>query len=283
MSIELGRFNRLEVVKQVDFGMYLDGGEEGEILLPARYVPEGCEVGDWLNVFLYLDNEERLIATTLTPLVQVGQFACLEVAWINQYGAFLNWGLMKDLFVPFSEQKMKMEVGRKYIVHAHVDEESYRIVASAKVDRYLSKEKPDYQPGQEVDILIWQKTDLGFKAIIENEFSGLLYDSEIFRTLRTGDTLTAFIKQVREDGKVDLTLQKPGMAKVEDFSETLLRYIKENGGKSSLNDKSPAEEIYATFGVSKKTFKKAVGDLYKKRLIVLSEDGIVLAGEPGRK
>lgn len=283
MSIELGRFNRLEVVKQVDFGMYLDGGEEGEILLPARYVPEGCEVGDWLNVFLYLDNEERLIATTLTPLVQVGQFACLEVAWINQYGAFLNWGLMKDLFVPFSEQKMKMEVGRKYIVHAHVDEESYRIVASAKVDRYLSKEKPDYQPGQEVDILIWQKTDLGFKAIIENEFSGLLYDSEIFRTLRTGDTLTAFIKQVREDGKVDLTLQKPGMAKVEDFSETLLHYIKDNGGKSSLNDKSPAEEIYATFGVSKKTFKKAVGDLYKKRLIVLSEDGIVLAGEPGRK
>lgn len=283
MSIELGRFNRLEVVKQVDFGMYLDGGEEGEILLPARYVPEGCEVGDWLNVFLYLDNEERLIATTLTPLVQVGQFACLEVAWVNQYGAFLNWGLMKDLFVPFSEQKMKMEVGRKYVVHAHLDEESYRIVASAKVDRYLSKEKPDYQPGQEVDILVWQKTDLGFKAIIENEFSGLLYDSEIFRTLHTGDTLTAFIKQVREDGKVDLTLQKPGMAKVEDFSETLLRYIKENGGKSSLNDKSPAEEIYATFGVSKKTFKKAVGDLYKKRLIVLSEDGIVLAGEPGRK
>lgn len=279
MSIELGRFNRLEVVKQVDFGMYLDGGEEGEILLPARYVPEGCEVGDWLNVFLYLDNEERLIATTLTPLVQVGQFACLEVAWVNQYGAFLNWGLMKDLFVPFSEQKMKMEVGRKYIVHAHVDEESYRIVASAKVDRYLSKEKPDYQPGQEVDILIWQKTDLGFKAIIENEFSGLLYDSEIFRTLHTGDTLTAFIKQVREDGKVDLTLQKPGMAKVEDFSETLLRYIKENGGKSSLNDKSPAEEIYDTFGVSKKTFKKAVGDLYKKRLIVLSEDGIALAGQ----
>lgn len=278
MSIELGKFNRLEVVKQVDFGMYLHGGDEGEILLPARYVPEDCRVGDWLNVFLYLDNEERLIATTLTPLVQVGQFACLEVAWINQYGAFLNWGLMKDLFVPFSEQKMKMEVGRKYIVHVHVDEESYRIVASAKVDRYLSKEKPDYQPGQEVDILIWQKTDLGFKAIIENEFSGLLYDSEIFRTLRTGDTLTAFIKQVRKDGKVDLTLQKPGMAKVEDFSETLLRYIKENGGKSSLNDKSPAEEIYATFGVSKKTFKKAVGDLYKKRLIMLTEDGIVLAG-----
>lgn len=283
MSIELGRFNRLEVVKRVDFGMYLDGGDEGEILLPARYVPEGCEVGDWLNVFLYLDNEERLVATTLTPLVQVGQFACLEVAWINQYGAFLNWGLMKDLFVPFSEQKMKMEVGRKYVIHAHLDEESYRIVASAKVDRYLSKEMPDYRPGDEVDILVWQKTDLGFKAIIENQFAGLLYDSEIFRTLRTGDTLTAFIKQVREDGKIDLTLQKPGMARVEDFSETLLRYIKENGGKTPLNDKSAAEEIYDTFGVSKKTFKKAVGDLYKKRLIVLGEDGLTLAGGTEKK
>lgn len=283
MSIELGRFNRLEVVKRVDFGMYLDGGDEGEILLPARYVPEGCEVGDWLNVFLYLDNEERLVATTLTPLVQVGQFACLEVAWINQYGAFLNWGLMKDLFVPFSEQKKKMEVGRKYVIHAHLDEESYRIVASAKVDRYLSKEMPEYRPGDEVDILVWQKTDLGFKAIIENQFAGLLYDSEIFRTLRTGDTLTAFIKQVREDGKIDLTLQKPGMAKVEDFSETLLRYIKENGGKTPLNDKSAAEEIYDTFGVSKKTFKKAVGDLYKKRLIVLGEDGLALAGGTEKK
>lgn len=279
MSIELGKFNRLEVVKQVDFGMYLDGGDEGEILLPARYVPEDCRVGDWLNVFLYLDNEERLIATTLTPLVQVGQFACLEVAWVNQYGAFLNWGLMKDLFVPFSEQKMKMEVGRKYVVHAHLDEESYRIVASAKVDRYLSKEQPDYQPGDEVSILIWQKTDLGFKAIVDNRFAGLLYDSEIFRTLRTGDTLPAFIKQVREDGKIDLILQKPGLAKVDDFSKTLLQYIKDNAGRCGLNDKSPAEEIYDTFGVSKKTFKKAVGDLYKKHLIVLSDDGIALAGQ----
>lgn len=283
MSIELGKFNRLEVVKQVDFGMYLDGGDEGEILLPARYVPEGCEVGDWLNVFLYLDNEERLIATTLTPLVQVGRFACLEVAWVNEYGAFLNWGLMKDLFVPFSEQKMKMEVGRKYIVHAHLDEESYRIVASAKVDRYLSKEQPEYQPGDEVDILIWQKTDLGFKAIIENRFSGLLYDSEIFRTLRMGDTLTAFIKQVREDGKIDLVLQKPGLAKVDDFSKTLLQYLKDHGGKSPLNDKSAAEEIYDLFGVSKKTFKKAVGDLYKKRLIELTADGMVLAGKSAKK
>ena len=276
MSIELGKFNQLEVVKQVDFGMYLDGGEEGEILLPTRYVPEDCKVGDWLNVFLYLDNEERLIATTLTPLVQVGEFACLEVSWVNQFGAFLNWGLMKDLFVPFSEQKMKMQVGNKYVIHAYIDDESFRIVASAKVDRYLSKEKAPYQPGEEVNILIWQKTDLGFKAFIENMYSGLLYDSEIFQTLHTGDTLKAYIKQVREDGKIDLILQKPGFEKVDDFSKTLYHYIADHGGRIGLNDKSPAEEIYDVFGVSKKTFKKAVGDLYKKRLILLHEDGIEL-------
>ena len=170
MSIELGKFNQLEVVKEVDFGLYLDGGDEGEILLPTRYVPEDCKVGDMLN----------------------------------QFGAFLNWGLMKDLFVPFSEQKMKMQVGRSYVVHAHVDEESYRIVASAKVERYLSKDMPDYAPGAEVDILIWQKTDLGFKAIIDNKYSGLLYENEIFRALETGMQMKAFVKQVREDGKVDL-------------------------------------------------------------------------------
>ena len=231
MSIELGKFNILQVVKEVEFGMYLDGGEDGEILLPLRYVPEGCQPGDELNVFIYLDNEERLVATTLTPLVQVGEFACLEVAWVNEYGAFLNWGLMKDLFVPFREQKMKMQVGKKYVIHAHLDDESYRIVASAKVDRYLSKEAAPYEAGDEVNILIWQKTDLGFKAIIENKYGGLLYDSEIFQPLHTGDQVKAFIKQVREDGKIDLILQKPGFEKVDDFSKTLLQYIKDNGGQ----------------------------------------------------
>lgn len=279
MSIELGKFNRLKVVKQVDFGMYLDDDIEGEILLPKRYVPQDCKVGDELDVFIYLDNEERLVATTQQPLVQVGQFACLEVAWVNQYGAFLNWGLMKDLFVPFSEQKMKMQVGKRYVVHVHLDEESFRIVASAKVDRYLSKEKADYVPGQEVEVLIWQKTDLGFKAIIENRFGGLFYDSEIFQPLHTGMRLKAYVKQVRDDGKIDLMLQKPGAGKVDDFAKTLLEHIRSNGGRTPLNDKTPAEEIYAMFGVSKKTFKKAVGDLYKKRLVVLQDDGIVLANK----
>jgi predicted RNA-binding protein (virulence factor B family) len=277
MDIKLGKFNQLEVVKKVDFGVYLDGGESGEILLPTRYVPEGCEVGEMLNVFIYLDNEERLIATTLTPLVQVGQFAYLEVNWVNQFGAFLNWGLMKDLFVPFREQKMKMQVGRKYIVYVYVDEESYRIVGTAKVDRYLSTEAPDYQEGDEVDILIQQKTDLGFKAIIENKFSGLLYDNEIFTPLHTGMRVPAYIKQIREDGKIDLMLQKPGFEKIDSFADQLLNYINEHGGSISFTDKSDAEEIYNEFGVSKKTFKKGVGELYKKRLIVLADDHISLA------
>ena len=266
----------MEVVKEVDFGVYLDGFDDGEILLPARYVPADCRVGDVLNVFIYLDNEERLVATTLEPLVQVGQFAWLEVSWVNEYGAFLHWGLMKDLFVPFREQKMKMQMGRSYLVHAHLDEESYRIVASAKVEKFLSKERPDYQPGEEVEVLVWQRTDLGVKVIVDNRYGGLLYRSELFTSVEPGMRLTAYVKQVREDGKIDLTLHKQGYAKVEDFSDTLWAYLKEHDGYVALHDKSPAEAIYDTFGVSKKTFKKGVGDLYKKRLISISEAGIRL-------
>lgn len=276
MNIELGKYNQLEVVKFVDFGLYLDGGEDGEILLPKRYIPEGTKEGDMLNVFLYLDNEERLVATTQTPLVQAGEFGFLEVSWVNQYGAFLNWGLMKDLFVPFREQKMRMEQGRSYIVYCYQDEESFRLMASAKVDKFLSKERPPYEAGQEVSILIWQKTELGFKAIVENKYGALLYDSEIFKPLRTGMRLKAFVKQVREDGKMDLMLQQAGPRKVDDFAETLLNYIRSHQGFTTFNDKSDAGEIYNTFGVSKKTFKKAVGELYKMRLITLHSDGIAL-------
>ena len=276
MNVILGKYNQLEVVKEVDFGVYLNGGDDGEILLPSRYVPEGCRPGDMLNVFIYLDNEERLIATTLQPLVQVGEFACLEVAWVNEYGAFLDWGLMKDLFVPFREQKMKMQKGHRYVIHAHVDEDSYRIMASAKVEKFLSKDMPAYQPGEEVEVMAWQKTDLGYKVIVDNKFSGLVYQKEIFKALEPGMRMPAYVRQVREDGKIDLTLQKDGLQKVGDFSGVLLQYIKEQGGHTPLNDKSAAEDIYDTFGVSKKTFKKAVGDLYKKRLILLVEDGIRL-------
>ena len=276
MHVQLGKYNQLPVVKEVDFGVYLDGDDDGEILLPARYVPDGCKPGDLLNVFIYLDNEERLVATTQTPYAQVGDFACLEVAWTNEYGAFLDWGLMKDLFVPFREQKMKMQKGRRYVVHVHIDEDSFRIMASAKVERYLSKDKPPYKAGDPVDLLIWQRTELGYKAIVDNRFSGLLYENEVFRPLRVGQRISGFVRQVREDGKIDLSLQKTGRAQVEDFSTVLLEHIRTNGGHTPLNDKSPADEIYSLFGVSKKTFKKAVGDLYKRRLITLGEDGLTL-------
>ena len=168
-----------------------------------------------LNVFIYLDTEERLIATTLTPYVQVGEFACLEVAWTNQFGAFLDWGLMKDLFVPFREQKMKMQKGNKYVVHVHLDEDSYRIMASAKVEHFLSEEMPSYEPGDKVDVMVWQRTDLGFKVIVENKFGGLIYANEVFRALEPGIHLDAFVKQVRPDGKIDLELQRFGMRKVD--------------------------------------------------------------------
>lgn len=276
MKIELGKMNRLTVARAVDFGMYLDGGDTGDILLPSRYVPEGCRIGDELDVFLYLDNEERLIATTQKPLVQVGEFAYLEVAWVNNFGAFLNWGLMKDLFVPFREQKMKMQKGQSYIVHVHVDEESYRIMGSAKVEHYLDKDMPSYSTGDEVRILVWKKTDLGFKVIVDNRFSGLIYDNELFRPLHAGDRLTAYVKLVRPDGKLDISLQKPGQAAVKDFSEILLEHLHSKGGTTSFCDKTPAEEIYDAFGVSKKVFKKAVGDLYKKRLIEITPDGLRL-------
>ncbi len=276
MAIELGKFNNLEIVKEVDFGLYLDGGDEGEILLPSRYVPYQYEIGQRLDVFIYLDNEERLVATTLKPYVQVGEFAYLQVSWVNQYGAFLDWGLMKDLFCPFREQRRKMEVGYKYIIHAHVDESSFRIMASAKVEKYLSNDMPPYQPDDEVDILIWQHTNMGYKVIIDNKYQGFVYENQVFRALDIVGKLKGFIMQVREDGKVDVALQRSGRQQTIDFADTLLSYMERNGGRCYLHDKSPAEEIYERFKVSKKVFKKAVGDLYKRRLIEITDHGLLL-------
>ena len=267
--------NILRVLRRADQGLYLSGGPE-DILLPNRYVPEGTQEGDDIEVFVYLDAEERLIATTETPKAQVGDFAWLQVAWVNQFGAFLDWGLMKDLFVPFREQKMKMQKGKSYLVHLHIDPESYRIMASAKVERYLSTDHPPYHGGDAVDLLVWQKTDLGFKVIIDNRFGGLLFDDEIFRPLHSGDRLTGYIKQVRPDGKIDVSLQRKGQKAVQDFSDILLEHLRTNGGFTPLGDKSPADEIYALFGVSKKVFKKAVGDLYKRHLITIEPEGVRL-------
>ena len=275
-QIKLGDYNDLTVVKTVDFGIYLDGGDEGEILMPSRYVPDGIRPGDTIDCFLYLDQDERLVATTEEPLAKVGEFACLEVAWVNEYGAFLNWGLMKDLFCPFREQKMRMVKGNKYVVYVHIDEESYRIVASAKVEHFLSKERPAYKHGEEVDLLVWQKTELGFKVIIDNKYAGLVYEDQVFRHPQTGDRLKGYIANVRTDGKIDVTVQPTGRRQTLDFSEQLLQYLKDNGGKCDLGDKSDAEDIKLRFQVSKKVFKRAIGDLYKRHLIAIADKGIQL-------
>ena len=278
-ELQIGRTCQLKVNRQVEFGFYLDGGEQyGEVLLPNGEIRPDIDVhiGEPLEVFLYLDTQERIVATTHMPLAQVGDFAYLEVAWVNNFGAFLHWGPQKDLFVPFREQKMKMMKGHSYIVHVHLDPETYRIMASAKVEHFLSQDFPPYRTGDQVELLIWQKTNLGLKAIVDGRDGGLLYDPQMFRSLRTGDRVKGYISQVRPDGKLDLSLQCPGQRGVEDFSAQLLRHLQMNGGQTPLGDKSPAEEVYALFGVSKKVFKKAVGDLYRQRLIEISDTGIRL-------
>lgn len=277
--VRLGDYNRLVILREVEFGLYLDGGNEGEILLPKRYVPAHYTIGDALDVFVYLDQDERLVATTETPLAKVGEFAFLSCSWVNEYGAFLNWGLMKDLFCPFREQKKRMEIGHQYIVYVYVDEESYRIVSSAKVEHFLSSDKPSYKSGDEVDILVWQKTDLGFKVIINNRYGGLIYSNQIFRPVHPGNRLKAYISTVRDDGKIDVTLQPFGQKQTENFVEELLQYLRSHGGYCELGDKSDAELIKQRFHVSKKTYKKAIGDLYKRRLISIQPDGIRLVDD----
>jgi len=273
---KLGRYNILRVVKAVDFGVYLDGGKDGEILLPTRYVPEGCQPGDRLDVFVYLDSEDRIIATTETPLAQVGDFACLRVVSVNATGAFLDWGLLKDLLVPFREQKMTMQEGNSYIVYVYIDQDTRRIVASAKIEKFLDTDEPDLEPGQLVDLIIYQQTEMGYKAIINNQYTGLLYGNEVFQPLAIGERIIGYVKQVREDAKIDLVLHKPGFEKVEDMAGNILARLQKEGGFMAVTDKSPAELIYDIFGISKKNYKKAVGDLYKRRLIAIEETGIRL-------
>ncbi|MCR4603529.1 MAG: GntR family transcriptional regulator [Prevotella sp.] len=287
--IRLGDYNTLKILRRTEPGIYLEGDEKtGDILLPQRYVTPEMQPGEELEVFIYLDQEERIIATTEHPLAKVGEFACLQVAWTNQYGAFLKWGLMKDLFCPFREQKQRMYRDKSYIVYIKIDEASYRLMATAKVEKYLSvpydeteSETADRVPllkhGDACDCLIWQKTDLGFKTIVNNRYQGQLYDNQIFQPLHTGNRLTAYVDHVRQDGKIDLTLQPTGHRQALDFAEVLLRYLHENGGRCNLGDNSPAELIVDRFHVSKKVYKRAVGDLFRRRIIVITDDGIKLA------
>jgi predicted RNA-binding protein (virulence factor B family) len=273
---EIGVINTLRVVKEVDFGLYLDGGAHGEILLPKRYVPENCKPEDIIDVFIYLDSEDRIIATTEKPYIKIGEFANLKVAAVTSMGAFLDWGLLKDLFVPFREQKQKMEVGKWYIVTMYLDVETKRLVASAKIEKYLDNLPPDYEDGEEVDLMITGETDLGFNAIINSKHLGILYKNEVFQPLKKGQKIKGYIKKIREDEKIDLLLQKPGFQKVDDITLKILDILKEHGGFLAITDKSDPDAIYNMFGVSKKTYKKAIGALFKLRLIRIEDKGIRL-------
>lgn len=272
----IGKYNTLRVIKKVDFGVYLDGEKEGEILMPIRYVPEGCEPGDEVEVFLYLDSEDRPVATTEKPYAQVGEFAMLRVKSVNNIGTFLDWGLMKDLLVPFREQKTTMTEGRSYLVYIYIDEETGRIAASAKLSKFIGKTIPQYAEGEEVDLIIESESDLGFNAIINNLHWGMLYENEVFEQLDKGQRLKGYIKKVRPDNKIDLTLYKRGYEKVDAVAQGILDMLKQHGGSMKVTDKSEAETIYRLFGISKKTFKKAIGALYKKRLILLEPESIRL-------
>ena len=276
--IKLGDWNELKIKRFTEHGAQLDGGSVGKILMPARYVQRNMRPGQMVTVFVYLDQSDRLVATTETPLARVGDFAFLEVAWVNEHGAFLNWGLMKDLFVPFSEQKMRMEQGRSYLVHIHIDEETHRIVASAKVERYLQEPaRKEYYRGRDVEVLLWHKTPLGFKVIVDNAYPGLIYDNQIYTELHSGERHIGQVITLREDGRMDVALGRIGKGRFRDFAEQLRDELATvPDGRLPFNDHSSAEEIAERFGVSKKTFKRAVGTLYRNREIAIEESGIVL-------
>ncbi len=272
--IQLGKFSELEVMRQVEQGMYLDGGPLGDILLPNRYIPEGLEVGEDVKVFLYCDSMDRPIATTETPFAQADEFAFLKVNDVNDFGAFLDWGLMKDLIVPFREQNEPMERGESYVVRVYVDATTDRMVASSRLGRYLKKENEDLVDGQAVEILVADEAENGFRVIVEDKYWGRVYFNEVFQPLKIGDRMTAYVKSVREDKLLDIILQKPGYGIVPKTADQLLERIKAEGGFLPLTDKSSPEAIYTQLKISKKVFKKSIGVLYKQRLIVLEKDGV---------
>ena len=272
--MEIGKINALKVVKILDFGAYLDGGNGLEILLPTRYVPVSCEIGDDVDVFIYHDNEGRLIATTIRPLAIVGEFQWMQVKEVTQVGAFLEWGIMKNLLVPYREQKMQMKKGHSYLVYVYLDNVTNRIVASARIDKFLDNVPPLYERNQEVDLMIADETEIGYKAIINNLHWGLLYRSEVYRTIIKGEKIKGYIKEVREDDKIDLSVHKLGYDKIDDIARKILNILEHNRGYLPLHDKSDANEIQALFACSKKNFKQAIGALYKQKLITLEEKGI---------
>lgn len=277
MALEIGKFNNLQVVKIADHGVYMDGGEEGTILLPNRYVPEGTEIDDWVEVFLYFDSDDLLIATTETPKAFVGNVELLRVIDTNRVGAFLDWGLPKDLLVPYSEQQHPMREGESYMVFVFHDHTTDRILASSKLNRYFEEEATNLEPRQKVDLRVTDKTDLGYKVLINDQYLGLIFNGDAFRPLVLGERLPGYIKAIREDGKIDVIISQHSFAGDNGLEDQILDYLKASGGESDLTDKSAPELIYGQFKVSKKKYKNALGALYKRKMIVITREKISLA------
>lgn len=279
--VHIGKTCRLQVLREVDFGLYLDGEDYGDILLPARYVPDNCQIDDWLDVFIYLDSEDTIIATTEKPSVEVGGCACLRVVDLNAYGAFMDWGLPKDLFVPFKEQRVPMQTGRSYAVYVFQDK-SGRICGSSKLDHFLNEfADGQFRKNQAVDLLIVSQSPLGYKAVINGTHLGLLYSNELLTSVVIGQRLPGYIQHIRPDDTIDLTLQQQGPELRDQLSRKILDDLVARGGVSDLTDRSAAEYIFKRFGVSKGNYKKALGQLYKDKKILLGKDSITLiVGNP---
>ncbi|WP_420601398.1 S1 RNA-binding domain-containing protein [Flagellimonas sp.] len=274
--IELGNYNTLKVLRSTSVGLFLGDGDGTEVLLPNKYVPEDFEIDADLEVFCYLDNNERPIATTLKPDIVRNSFAYLRVVEVGSYGAFLDWGLEKHLLVPFREQANKMEDGKKYVVHCYLDEETFRLTGSSRLNRFLSNEGFDLQVNNEVNLLVSRRTPLGWEVIIEDKYKGLVFESDVFKPIAIGDQLRGYIKSIRPDNKIDVSLQPIGIQMLEPTAEMIFKKLQQNGGYLALHDKSSPEEIKAQLHLSKKSFKKAIGALYKERKINIKEDGIYL-------
>jgi len=271
----VGEYNTLKVVKEVDFGLYLDGGKD-EILLPKRYVPQGLKSGDEITVFVYHDNEGRLIATTDKPFAAVGEMAMLEVADVSPHGAFLKWGIMKDVFIPVAYMEQRMRKGERRLVMLVIDAQTGRVTATEKIDQFLTNLDLSVKEGEEVDLLIFQKTDIGYKVIINSKHTGVLHYNEVFKDLDTGDKLRGYIKKIRPGNKIDVSPGVKGYGRVMSEEDKLLEVIRNNNGYIPYNDKSDPESIYTFLGMSKKTFKMILGALYKKRLIEFTQTGTKL-------
>lgn len=274
--IKIGQYNKLTVTKEVSYGLYLDGGEWGDILLPNKYVPKETKVNDNLSVFIYFDSDNNIIATTLRPRAQVNSIAFLKVIDVNHVGAFLDWGLDKDLLVPRPEQRRPMEKDRSYLVYVSLDRDG-GIIASSRLDKFLDKSPVPYSPGDEVDIFIAEKSDIGHKIIINQTHWGLIHDSDLFQVLNYGQRMKAYIKKVRPDGKIDVSLRKIGQESIREIAICILDKLNAADGFLPLHDKSPSEEINRVLGRSKKSFKQAIGQLYKQGHISIKSDGIYLS------